>query len=139
MNWPIHACNTRLMTRSDPQNPLAGRIQQYVERLMRSRTEILDEASKKRAAPESANGVDPAKRQRIGIAPPTAPTKLTIPPLSPGPHSIADLFTVTDDQALKAFDVGQLPGDLVTKIGVILLSRIDQNLFQQTIDVGYSR
>lgn len=129
----------RLITRSDPQNPLANKIQQYVERLMRSRTEILDEATRKRAAPESANGVDPAKRQRVGMAPPSAPTKLTVYPLTPGPHSVADLFTITDDQALKTFDVGQLPEDLVVKIGVIIMSRIDSNLFDQTINVSHTR
>lgn len=103
---------------------------------MRTRTEIFDEATRKRAAPEPANGVDPAKRQRISIAPAPAPIKLVIPPLAPGQHSVADLFTITDDKALKAFDVGQLPEELVVKIGVILLSRIDHNLFNQTIDAS---
>lgn len=119
---------------SDPQNPLAGRIQQYVERLMRTRTEIFDEATRKRAAPEPANGVE--KRQRIGPPPTPAPAKLVIPPLSLGNHSVADLFTITEDKALKAFDVGQLPEHMVVRIDVLLLQTIDQNLFEQTIEVS---
>lgn len=103
---------------------------------MRTRTEIFDEATRKRAAPEPANGADLAKRQRTGVAPPSAPQSIRVPPLTPGQHSIAELFTVTGDEALKAFDVGQLPEDLVVKISVIILSRIDSNLFDQAIEVS---
>jgi symplekin len=124
---------------SDPQNPLAGRIQQYVERMMRSKTEIFDEASRKRGPPESVE--DPAKRQKLGAEAKAAlpAVRLEVPPLTPGPHTIADLFTISTDEALKGFDVALLPEDLVVKIGVTILQRIDAATIEQAINVSRSQ
>jgi symplekin len=105
--------------RSDPQNPLAPKIQQYVERMMRSRSDIFDEASRKRGPPEPTDGLD-------------------VPPLTPGSHTIAELYTVTTDDALKAFDVSQLSEDLVVKIGITILQRIDADTLNQAIEVSTS-
>lgn len=122
---------------SDPQNPLAGRIQQYVERMMRSKTEIFDEASRKRGPPEPADGLDPAKRQKLGAQANTPPQdRLHVPPLTPGPHTIAELFTITTDQALTAFDVAQLSEDLVVKIGITILQRINADTLNQAVEVS---
>ena len=120
---------------SDPQNPLAGRIQQYVERMMRSKTEIFDEASRKRGPPEPTDGLDAAKRQKLGaqVIPPQ--NLLHVPPLTPGSHTIAELFTITTDQALTAFDVAQLSEDLVVKIGITILQRINADTLNQAIEV----
>jgi symplekin len=124
---------------SDPQNPLSGRIQQYVERMMRSRTEIFDEANRKRGHPEYIDGMDPSKRQKLGAQGLNAvANRLHVPPLTPGPHSIGELFTITTDDALKAFDVAQLSEDLVVKIGVTILQRLDSDLLNQAIDVSAS-
>jgi symplekin len=105
---------------------------------MRSRNEIFDEATRKRAAPELVDGGDSAKRQRLGqnANPPTGPARLNILPLGPGKHTIAQLFTVTEDTGLKGFDVSQLSEDLVTKIGVSILSKLDSGLLNQAISVG---
>jgi symplekin len=120
--------------RSDPQNPLAPKIQQYVERMMRSRSDIFDEASRKRGPPEPTDGLDAAKRQKLG-AQMSAP-RFHVPPLTPGSHTIAELYTVTTDDALKAFDVSQLSEDLVVKIGITILQRIDADTLNQAIEVS---
>jgi symplekin len=122
---------------SDPQNPLSGRIQQYVERMMRSKTEIFDEATRKRGPPEPTDGPDPAKRQKLGAQINTPPQdRLHVPPLTPGPHTIAELFTITTDQALTAFDVAQLSEDLVVKIGITILQRINADTLNQAVEVS---
>lgn len=120
---------------SDPQGPMALRIQQYVERLIRSRTEIFDEAHRKRGPAELVDGPDPAKRQKVGAAVAAPITNLVIPPFSPGPHTIAELFTITQDKGL-IFDVAQIPEELVASIGVALMSQLDEGLLNQAIKVS---
>ncbi|PQE24681.1 hypothetical protein CJF32_00006963 [Rutstroemia sp. NJR-2017a WRK4] len=122
------------VNKRDPQNPLAGRIQQYVERMMRSKTEIFDEATRKRGPPEPTDGLDLAKRQKLGaqVIPP-APTRFHVPPLAPGSHTIADLFTVTTDEALKGFDVALLSEDLVVKIAITILQRLNPDTIEQAV------
>lgn len=120
---------------SEPQHPLAGKIQQYVERMMRSKTEIFDEATRKRGPPEPTDGLDQAKRQKLGAQVSEPATTFHVPTLTPGPHTVAELFTVTTDEALKAFDVSQLSEDLVLKIGITILQRIDADTLNQAVDV----
>jgi symplekin len=103
---------------------------------MRSRTEIFDEANRKRGPPEPIDGLDPAKRQRLGAdVSSTPPNQLHIPPLTPGPHTVAELFTLNVDESVKGFDVSQMPEDLVVKIGISILSRVDAGTFNQAINV----
>jgi symplekin len=123
------------MVFSDPQNPLAGKIHQYIERMMRSRTEIFDEASRKRGPPEPVDGLDSAKRQKLGAQVPVPAPKFHVPPLTPAPHSIAELFTVTTDEGLKTFDVSQLSEDLVVKISIIILQKLDTETLNQAVQV----
>ncbi|KAF5876180.1 putative mrna cleavage and polyadenylation specificity factor complex subunit protein [Botrytis fragariae] len=119
------------ISKRDPHNPLNGRIQQYVERMMRSKTEIFDEGNRKRGPPEPVDALDPAKRQKLGAQ--VKPARLHIPPLAPGNHTIAELFTITTDEALKGFDVALLSEDLVVKIGITILQRIDMDTIEQAI------
>lgn len=123
---------------SDPHGPLAPKIQSYVERLIRSRTEIFDESTRKRGPPEPTDGLDPAKRQKLGAAaPPVAPApKVIIPPFAPGPHTTAELYTITNDKGLQGFDVSQLPEDLVLKIVVTIMSKVDGDLLKQACTVS---
>lgn len=123
---------------SDQQNPLAGRIQKYVEQMMRSKSDIFDEASRKRGPPEPTDGMDAAKRQKLG-AQVTAAARFHVPPLKPGPHTIAELYTVTTDEALKTFDVSMLSEDLVLKITVEILKRIDGDTLKQAVEVRIVR
>lgn len=102
---------------------------------MRSRSDIFDEASRKRGHPESADGLDPAKRRKLAAQAANATPKFYVPPLAAGTHTIAELFTVTGDEALKAFDVAQLSEDLVVKIGITILQRIDADTLNQAVEV----
>jgi symplekin len=103
---------------------------------MRSRSEIFDETIRKRGPPEPTNGLDAAKRQKLGAQVTPAPPKFQVSPLTPGPHTIAELFTVTTDDALKTFDVSQLSEDLVVKIGITILQRIDADTLNQAVEVS---
>lgn len=127
--------DTTTNSNRDPQNPLIGRIHQYIERMMRTRSEIFDETSRKRGHPEATDAVDPAKRQKL-VAQSTSAPKFIVPPLSPGPHTLAELYTVTEDEALKNFDVVLLPEDLVVKIGITILQKLDVNTLHQAVAVS---
>ncbi|KAM5442913.1 hypothetical protein MferCBS31731_001785 [Microsporum ferrugineum] len=120
-----------------PNHPLAGRIQQYIERLAQSHNEILEEASRKRALPaEPTDVVDSAKRARLGLE---TPPQHKIPPLPPGPTSFGQLFTLTEDVGLTSFDVKQLPVDLVVKIIIPVLTRVGGEALDQAIGAVRSR
>jgi symplekin len=119
-----------------PNHPLGGRMQQHIERLAQTRNEILEEAPKKRALPtEPTDIVDSAKRARLGV---DTPPQLRIPPLPPGPTSFAQLFTLTEDTGLASFDVKQLPLDLIVKITVPILGRVDPDALDQAVGVSGS-
>ncbi|KAI2466228.1 hypothetical protein F4781DRAFT_406363 [Annulohypoxylon bovei var. microspora] len=119
------------LSRRNPQNPQIGRIQQYVERLMRSRAEIFDEGNRKRAMAEQADGQD-TKRQRTGTI--SSSPQIEITPLKPGPHTLADVFTFTNNDGLKHFNVGDnVPASLAAKISVTTIARIDSQLLDRAI------
>lgn len=105
--------------------------------MMRSKSEIFDDLPRKRGPPEPIDGLDPAKRQKTAAQPPPPPS-FNVPPLAPGPHTVAELFTVTTDEALRAFDVAMLPEHLVVKIGISLLQRLDTNVLSQAVEVSYT-
>ena len=112
--------------------PFAGRIRQHLDRLAQSRLDMFDERSLKRSAPsEPIDGFDHAKRIRLGAE---TNGRSSIPALPPGPNSIAQLFTITNEEALREFDVTILPIDLVVRITLPVLQRIDQSLLDQAIN-----
>ena len=116
-----------------------GRIKTYIDRLERSRLEIFasESASRKRGLPiEPTDGLDAAKRRRLGA---DLPRQTEPPPLPPGPNSYAQLFTLTDDQALANFGVWQLPQDLVTKVTLAILAHIDAQPLDAAINHVRSR
>ncbi|KAL1990287.1 hypothetical protein VTN49DRAFT_6126 [Thermomyces lanuginosus] len=120
------------LVKRSPNHPLAGKMQQRIERLSQSRLDILEENSRKRGMPpEPTDGVDNAKRAKLGVE---APVVLKIPPLPPGPTSYAQLFTLTEDAGLASFDVKQLPADMVVRIVVPLLERVNQDLLNQAVE-----
>ncbi|KAK3695454.1 hypothetical protein B0T22DRAFT_107294 [Podospora appendiculata] len=124
------------LLRRDPNNPMTGRIQQQVERLIRSRAEIFDEANRKRALGEQAAGnYSDAKRQRVEIGPP----QLQVQPLAPGPQSLAAVFTLTKDQGLQGFDVTQVPAPFASRVNVRTLIGIDRQILDQAIYTVRSR
>lgn len=114
-----------------------GKMQVYIERLMQSKLEVTDDASRKRGLPvEPTDGLDNAKRARLDAL---TPPLLNIPPLPPGPTSYDQLFTLTQDIGLSSFDVKQLPPDLLVKITVPLLAQVNQSMLTQAVDVSGPR
>lgn len=100
---------------------------------MRSRAEIFDEGSRKRALVEQADGQD-TKRQRTGTV--SAHPQVEITPLSAGPHTLADIFTFTSNEGLKNFNAGDnIPAPLAAKISVTTIARIDPQLLDRAIQV----
>lgn len=111
-----------------------GKMQQYIDRLMQSRLEATEDASRKRGLPaEPTDGLDNTKRARLDAL---TPPPLKIPPLPPGPTSYDQLFTLTQDIGLSSFDVKQLPPDIVVKIAVPLLAQVNPSLLTQAVDVS---
>ena len=99
---------------------------------MQTRLETFDEGSRKRPLPsEPTDGLDNAKRMRLGAELPERPGPLSLPP---GPVSFAQLFTLTDDRGLSSFDVTQLPIELVVKITLPVLHSIEQPLLDEAIN-----
>ncbi|KAJ0312043.1 hypothetical protein COL5a_010446 [Colletotrichum fioriniae] len=123
------------LAKRDPHNPMASRIQQHVERMMRTRHEIFDESGRKRALEaqqQQQEGIE-AKRQRMAPQIATTP-QIQITPLPPGPHSLGDVFTLTGSEGLKAFDVGTLPTALAAKISITTLLRTDAQLLAKAVE-----
>jgi hypothetical protein len=115
----------------DPQNPINGRIQQFLERMHRMRVEMIDEINRKRPAPvEPTDGLDQAKRQRVAAAAPSAVTKDPVPiapPLPAGPISWRQLFTLNPEGSTVNFDVQAFRDpDMLVRILVPVLQSVDQ-------------
>ncbi|KAK3328943.1 hypothetical protein B0H66DRAFT_7424 [Apodospora peruviana] len=119
------------LLKRDPTNQNVGRIQQHIDRLVRSRAEIFDEANRKRVLPEQpAAPYGDAKRQRLesGIAP------IQIQPLAPGPQSLAAVFTLTNNLGLQGFDVNQVPAAFAARISTKTLASIDPQLLDLAVN-----
>ncbi|KAI0136352.1 mRNA cleavage and polyadenylation specificity factor complex subunit [Xylariales sp. AK1849] len=116
------------LARRDPRNPLAGKIQQYLERLMQSRAEMAEGASRKRAMMEQADGIE-AKRQRMG----PVQAEFQITPLKAGPLSLADIFTFTQNEGLRNFDVSLVAAPLAAKVSVNTIARVDPKILDRAI------
>ncbi|KAB5530441.1 hypothetical protein GE09DRAFT_391788 [Coniochaeta sp. 2T2.1] len=120
------------LSKRDPHNPLAPRMQQYAERLMRSRQEIFEEAGRKRPMPGQPDSAQAAaKRQKM--AEPQVVARIIVPPLGPGTHSLGALFTLTDNVALQGFDATQVPAALAARVSVTALASVPPELLAQAI------
>ncbi|KAL1633214.1 hypothetical protein SLS56_003077 [Neofusicoccum ribis] len=129
------------VVKKNPNHPLAPRIQQHIDRLHHTRIEIFDETNRKRPAPiEPTDGLDQAKRQRLGAdVRNAAHTPSGFPPLGPGPVSYAQLYTLTQDEGSRNFDVQAIPIDLVVRILVPILHSIDKPQLDNAINAVRSR
>jgi symplekin len=101
---------------------------------MRSRHEIFDEATRKRGPPEPIDGLDAAKRQKLAPMPVPIP-KFNVPPLTPGTHTIAELFTISAEKGLESFDVSVLPEHIVVQIGITILQKLNADTLNQAVEV----
>ncbi|KAI5301104.1 hypothetical protein KEM56_001962, partial [Ascosphaera pollenicola] len=121
----------------NPGHPMNTKLHHCIERMAMAKIELLEEGPRKRAAPtEPTDVVDSAKRARLGVETPPA---FKIPPMPAGPNSIAQLFTLTEDQELSKFDVTQLPVDMLVNMTVLLLARVENNAMEHTINAVRSR
>lgn len=99
---------------------------------MRSRSEIIDGANKKRTMAGPPEGAEEAaKRQKMGEPHVMAP--IIVPPLGPGTHSLGAVFTLTDNLALQGFDATTVPAALAARISVTALATVPPELLGQAI------
>jgi symplekin len=148
---PTHRVMIRSMTRTttaflfniikkNPNHQLAGRIQQCIERLRHTLVEVFDESSRKRPAlHEPTDGLSEAKRQRLNAQMPAPNQGSQIPPLPEGPVSLAQIFTLTQDQGLRSFDVNVIPSNVVLSIVAPLLKSIDKVKMDAAINAVQAR
>lgn len=108
-------------------------MQQYVERLVRSRAEIFDEGGRKRAMVDQASAVE-VKRQRTATL--STQPQIEITPLKPGANTLAEVFTFTNNDGLKRFSVSDtIPAPLAAKISVRTIAQLNAEILQRAIDV----
>lgn len=129
--------------KQNPNGPMASRIQQQIDRLSQSRTEIFDDSSRKRAAPsEPTDGLDQAKRAKLGAEAIERPNRHLeipsqrpeLPPLPSGIVSVAQLFTLTTDTALTSFDVQQFPVEMVVQLTLPIIYRLEQAALSEAVE-----
>ncbi|KAF2270468.1 hypothetical protein CC78DRAFT_133707 [Lojkania enalia] len=124
----------------NPDGPLNIRIDQYLQRMQRMRLDVFDESSRKRPAPaEPTDGLDAAKRQRLGAnVPSPAPS---VPPLPSGPVSYRELLLLTPDPGAANLDVQQMFPDsnVLLRLIVPILQSIDEVKLGNAINVVRSR
>ena len=128
----------------NPNHALAGRIQQQVERLRYGLIEVFsDQNPLKRPAPdEPTDGLSDDKRRKLDREADAGTTPLQqpgIPPLPPGPISVAQLFTLTNDPRVVGFHVEVLPPQIVSQLVPALLAATDQAKLDTAINVVRTR
>ena len=124
------------INKNNPSGPLAAKIDAYLVRLNQSRAAVFQETpSLKRSAPsEPTDGLDDAKRQRLAAGPPRR-----YPHMPPPPNSFAQLFTLTEDQALMNFDAKLISVDMINPIAALLLQHADNQALEEGIGAVRAR
>lgn len=119
----------------NPENQINGRIQQYLERMHRTRIEVFDESNRKRPAPtEPTDGLDQAKRQRVVAE--TATSTQSIPPLPAGDVSWRQLYTLNPEGSTVNFDVQAFKDpEQLLRIVVPVLQSVDAQKLDHAINV----
>lgn len=99
------------------------------------RLDVFDDSNRKRPAPvEPTDGLDPAKRQRLGANPPNSTP--SVPPLPSGPVSFRQLFTLNPDGNTANFDVQAFKDpDQLLRILIPVLHSIDETKLGNAINV----
>lgn len=103
----------------------------------RTRIEVFDESNRKRPAPsEPIDGLDPAKRQRLGAEAPSRTPPVSAPPLPPGPVSWRQLYTLNPEGSTVNFDVQAFKDpEQLLRILVPVLQSVDGTKLDQAINV----
>ena len=63
----------------------------------------------------------------------------SFPTLPPGPVSVAQLYTLTEDQALKGFDITTLPADILLRIVIPILQHVEASQLDESINAVRAR
>ncbi|KAF2196569.1 hypothetical protein GQ43DRAFT_444994 [Delitschia confertaspora ATCC 74209] len=133
----IEKTNKMLLTnymKRHPESPHNGRIHQHLERISHMRADIFDNNRKRPAPAEPTDGLDAAKRQRLGAVPADSPA--AAPPLPSGPISFAQLFTLAPpNSGSTSFDVSVMGHDMILKLLVPLLHSIDQRKLDHAVNL----
>ncbi|CUS08643.1 unnamed protein product [Tuber aestivum] len=144
--WPMsdtrpsaHA-DLAVQSSASPQGPFTAKISQHLTRLSRMKADLLEELSRKRAAPTPDN--DAVKRlktdqqqQHAAVTP--TPTPPPVPPhqqITNGLMSYAQLYSLSTDVAMTSFDGQQLPLELILEI----INRSMYNVQQHSLDAAIS-
>jgi symplekin len=126
------------------QNQLAQRVTEYLHRLQQTHVTVFNEASRKRPAPaEPTDGLNEAKRQRLGAQVPAAPQG-SFPP-APIPSTQipeipvdqrAKLLALTDDPRIFNFNIYQIPFHLIVQMIVAILHSTPQPAIDAAINAS---
>ena len=130
----------------NPNNQFVGRIQQQIERLKHNLTEAFSETHHlKRPAPdEPIDGLDDAKRQRLDAQAVNGTAALQqrssgYPTLPPGPVSLAQLWTLTNDPQTAAFHAERFPAHAVPQVITALIQTVDQRRIDEAVNAVRAR
>ncbi|KAI7495894.1 hypothetical protein KC367_g7077 [Hortaea werneckii] len=148
----------------NPQHPFAGRLQQRTEQLRHYLNEVfiegregkrkvpdeptdgLDDSKRRRIDTEAANGATPVQQHPYQQQPPQQQqqqSQLSLqqsyPPLPPGPVTVAQLFTLSQDPNAAGFHVASIPQQIVSQLVPPLLQSIDLQRFEGAINAVRSR
>ncbi|RMZ02261.1 hypothetical protein D0862_06089 [Hortaea werneckii] len=146
----------------NPQHPFAGRLQQRTEQLRHNLTEVFVEGreGKRKEPDEPTDGLDDSKRRRIDTEAANGATPVqqhpyhqqpsqqqssqlslqqSYPPLPPGPVTVAQLFTLSQDPNAAGFHVASIPQQIVSQLVPPLLQSIDPQRFEGAINAVRSR
>ena len=113
---------------------MAGHIQQHLERLQHWRVEMTDDPSRKRlASTDMRDDAESAKRPRFTNG---AQEGLNVSHFNPKlPMPLSQLFTLTNDEGCKTFDVQAIPVDIVVRILVPMLNSLESAQIDTAINV----
>ncbi|KAI7511607.1 hypothetical protein KC347_g3209 [Hortaea werneckii] len=147
----------------NPQHPFAGRLQQRTEQLRHHLNEVfiegregkrkvpdeptdgLDDSKRRRIDTEAANGATPVQQHPYQQQPPQQQQQSQLslqqsyPPLPPGPVTVAQLFTLSQDPNAAGFHVASIPQQIVSQLVPPLLQSIDPQRFEGAINAVRSR
>ncbi|KAK4636334.1 mRNA cleavage and polyadenylation specificity factor complex subunit pta1 [Fulvia fulva] len=132
----------------NPNSAFAGRIQQQIERLKHGLIEVFSENHHlKRPAPEEpVDGLDDAKRQRLDADATNGTNRSQqhiphtgYPPLPPGPMSLAQLWTLTNDRSVAEFQADRLPIPIIQQLIPAMLNAVPKEKLDEAINAVRSR
>ncbi|KAJ9668968.1 hypothetical protein H2201_000794 [Coniosporium apollinis] len=126
--------------KKNQNHALVGRISQYIEQLHHARVAMFDDTNRKRPAPvEPTDGLDQAKRQRLGAEVTDAPSQAqeVLPP--PGSRTYAWLFNRNPQESSVNFDVKAITPEIVANIVLPLLIYVEKGKFDHAINATQAR